>query len=264
MVDSATFGHEYLPRMALLVTPNALVGGGVRRPLHERVYRILLDEIERGHLPRGARLPPERILSEQLSVSRATLRRALQELADKGLIESWVGRGTFVTGGMLSDPPSTYRSFTELGAERGLTASSRVLVQTVRPALLDEADKFRIAPGADVFELERLRMLDGLPIAIDRARVPLAKAPNLTTLDYATASLFQALEAAGMAPVRGDYAVTAIAADDRQASLLGTPLGAPLLLASSTDYELQGSVIELSDTLYRGDRYRFRATLTRR
>src|SRR4051794_5980345 len=159
--------------MALELT-SARLGGGSRRPLHRRVYRILLDEIERGHLPRGGRLPPERVLSERLSVSRATLRRALQELADQGLIESWVGRGTFVTGGMLSDPPSTYRSFTELGAERGLTASARVLVHTVRPALLDEADTFRIAPGADVFEMERLRMLDGLPIALDRTRVPLA------------------------------------------------------------------------------------------
>jgi GntR family transcriptional regulator len=251
--------------MAVDLTRTALVGGGSsRRPLHEQVYRILLNEIERGNLARGARIPPERILSEQLSVSRATLRRALQELADQGLIESWVGRGTFVTGGMLSDPPSTYRSFTELGSERGLTASARVLLQTVRPAVLDEADTFRIAPGAEVFDIERVRMLDGLPIAIDRARVPLVKAPALPQMDFATASLYRALEEAGVAPVRGDYAVTALAAGEREATLLETHVGASLLLASSTDYDLQGSVIELSDTLYRGDRYRFRATLTRR
>jgi GntR family transcriptional regulator len=236
----------------------------IPQPLHRRVYRVLLDDIERGLLPRGARLPPERVLSERLSVSRATVRRALQELAAQGLIESWVGRGTFVTGGLLSDPPSTYRSFTELGAERGLSASARVLSQTIRPALLDEADMFRIAPGAQVFEIERLRMLDGLPIAIDRARVPLARAPNLVGTDFSTASLYQTLVAAGVGPVRGDYAVTAVAADERESVLLETPLGAPLLLASSTDYEAQGTVIELSDTLYRGDRYRFRATLARR
>ena len=231
--------------------------------LHRRVYRILLDQIERGLLPRGARLPPERVLSERMSVSRATIRRALQELADQGLIESWVGRGTFVTGGLLSDPPSTYRSFTELGAERGLTASARVLSRNTRPALLDEADVYRIAPGADIFEIERLRLLDGLPIAIDRARVPLSRAPNLIDVDFSTTSLYRTLEAAGVAPVRGDYAVTAVAADLREATLLETDVGAPLLLASSTDYEAQGSVIDLSDTLYRGDRYHFRATLTR-
>lgn len=236
---------------------------GTSQPLHQRVYRVLLDQIERGLLPRGARLPPERVLSERFSVSRATVRRALQELADQGLIESWVGRGTFVTGGLLSDPPSTYRSFTELGAERGLTASAVILSKAVRPALLDEAEVYRIAPGADLFELERLRLLDGLPIAIDRTRVPLAKAPNLLTADFATESLFRTLEAAGVAPVRGDYAVTAVAADQRDAQLLETHAGAPLLLATSTDYDGQGSVIDVSETLYRGDRYRFRATLTR-
>jgi GntR family transcriptional regulator len=236
---------------------------GTPQPLHRRVYRILLDQIERGVLPRGARLPPERVLSERLSVSRATVRRALQELAEQGLIESWVGRGTFVTGGLLSDPPSAYRSFTELGAERGLTASARVLSQSVRPALLDEADIYRIAPGANIFEVERLRLLDGLPIAIDRARVPLSRAPNLVDVDFSTMSLYRSLEAAGVAPVRGDYAVTAVAADEREASLLETQVGAPLLLASSTDYESLGFVIDLSETLYRGDRYRFRATLTR-
>src|SRR5262249_55180867 len=100
---------------------------GSRFLLHDRVYRILREEIERGVLPRGARLPAERDLCKRLTVSRATVRRALRQLNEDGLIESWVGRGTFVTGGLLSDPPNTYRSFTELGAERGLTASARVL-----------------------------------------------------------------------------------------------------------------------------------------
>src|SRR3954471_8212111 len=135
------------------------VMAGASQPLHTRVYRVLLDQIEHGLLPRGARLPPERVLSERYDVSRATVRRALRDLADQGLIESWVGRGTFVTGGLLSDPPSTYRSFTELGAERGLTASAVVLSKVVRPALLDEADLYRIVPGADLFDLERLRLL---------------------------------------------------------------------------------------------------------
>ena len=97
----------------------AATGDGARYLLHDRVYRILRDEIERGVLPRGGRLPAERDLSKRLTVSRATVRRALQQLNEDGLVESWVGRGTFVTGGLLSDPPNTYRSFTELGAERG-------------------------------------------------------------------------------------------------------------------------------------------------
>jgi GntR family transcriptional regulator len=237
---------------------------GSRFLLHDRVYRILRDEIERGVLPPGARLPAERDLCKRLTVSRATVRRALRQLNEDGLIESWVGRGTFVTGGLLSDPPNTYRSFTELGAERGLTASARVLSKRTRPALLDEADAFRVAPGVDIFDLERLRLLDGLPIAIDHIRVPLAKAPNLITGDFTTASLYKTLEEAGVAPVRGDYAVTAVAADKSRAELLEAPEDSPLLLVVSTGYEARGNAIELSETIYRGDRYRFLATLRRR
>lgn len=238
-------------------------GDGERMLLHDRVYRILREEIERGVLPRGAQLPAERDLCARLTVSRATVRRALKQLSEDGLIESWVGRGTFVSGGLLSDPPNTYRSFTELGAERGLTASARVLSMRIRPALLDEADTLRVAPGVEIFDLERLRMLDGLPIAIDHVRVPLGKAPNLTSQDFANASLYKALEEAGVAPVRGDYAVTAIA-DMSRAKLLDAPDDSPLLLVVSTGYDAKGNAIELSETIYRGDRYRFLATLRRR
>jgi GntR family transcriptional regulator len=245
----------------LLAAPGGHDG---RLLLHDRVYRILREEIERGVLAPGARLPAERDLCKRLTVSRATVRRALKQLIEDGLIESWVGRGTFVTGGLLSDPPNTYRSFTELGAERGLTASARVLSMEVRAALLDEADTLRVAPGADIFDLKRLRMLNGLPIAIDHVRVPLAKAPNLMSMDFSTASLYKTLEEAGFAPARGDYAVTAVAADKSWAELLEAPQGSPLLLVVSTGYDAQGHAIELSETIYRGDRYRFLATLMRR
>jgi GntR family transcriptional regulator len=231
--------------------------------LYHRVYLLLRGEIERGVLPRGARLPPERVICEQLSVSRATVRRAMRQLSEEGFVESWVGRGTFVTSGVLSDPPDTYRSFTELAAERGLVASARVLTREIRPAGLDEADALRIAPGTEVFDLERVRMLDEMPIALDHVRVPLAKAPSLANVDFSSASLYLTLAGAGVAPVRGDYAVTAVGADERQAAELETSVGAPLLLVTSAGYEAGGSVIELSETLYRADRFRFQATLHR-
>jgi GntR family transcriptional regulator len=115
----------------------------------------------------------------------------------------------------------------------------------------------------DVVDIERLRMLDGVPIAVDHVRVPLAKAPSLVDVDFSSASLYSSLVTAGVAPVRGVYGVVALAADKRYAALLEAPVGAPLLLVSSTGYDAGVSVIELSETLYRGDRYRFNATLLR-
>lgn len=233
-------------------------------PLHRRVYRAVANEIASGAIAPGARLPSERELCERLSVSRSTVRRALSDLAVDGLVESFPKRGTFVSAGPLGEDPNALMSFTELGASRGLRASARVLGTDVRPADLDEAELFGLAPGADLFVLERLRLLDGMPVSVDRSLVPLALQPTLPEIDFATASLYATLDEAGTGPVRADYGVQAIAASRRQAKLLGVETGEPLLLATTASRDTGGRLVELGEMTYRGDRYRFRATLTRR
>jgi GntR family transcriptional regulator len=238
-----------------------LTGSG---PVYLRVYQRIAEAIESGALRPGDPLPPERALCERLSVSRATVRRALRKLTENGLIESSVGRGSFVAGGPIGEPPNTLLSFTELAVSRGLTPSARVLSRTVRPATLDEAESFGIAAGADIFELERLRMLDGLPVSVDRYRIPLAYAPFLAETDFTSASLYATLEANGVRPpTRAEWAVEALAADSLRAELLGVSPGAPLLRVRGVGYDTARKLIEQSETVYRGDRYRFRATLVR-
>ncbi|HWQ22838.1 MAG TPA: GntR family transcriptional regulator [Gaiellaceae bacterium] len=232
-------------------------------PRHDRVYRRLAGDIAAGRLAPGARLPAERRLCELFGVSRATVRRALERLREEGLIEPASGRGRVVRGGPLAEPPNALMSFTELGAARGLTASARVLRQGVRPATLEEAELFGVAPGADVFELERVRLLDGISVALDRALVPVAVAPELVHLDFTTASLYEALERAGCGLVRAAYTTEARAADPYQAEQLEVTPGFPLLYTTTTAYAGDDRVVEYGETAYRGDRYRFRATLVR-
>ncbi|MEO9174988.1 MAG: GntR family transcriptional regulator [Gaiellales bacterium] len=235
-----------------------------RLPRHYRVYRFVADQITHGELPPGAQLPSERSLCDQLQVSRTTVRRALAALSEDGLVESAPGRGTFVTGGPLIEPANGLLSFTELGRRRGLAPSARVLEHLVRPATFDEAERFRVAPGAELFELRRLRMLDGAPVAVDDARVPLARVPGVLEADFETASLFGCFEQAGCPPMRADYTVEAAAADERTAELLEMVAGGPVLLAATTSFDSQGRILELARTFYRGDRYRFQSSLVRR
>lgn len=233
------------------------------QPLYHRVYREIAKEIESGALQPGDRLPSERWLCDELGVSRATVRRAIEELASDGLVEGR-GRGSFVTGDAIVEPPNTLMSLSELGRSRGLEASSRVLAAELRPATIDEAEAFGIAPGAEVFELQRLRMLDGLPISVDHNRVPLRIVPNAALLDFTTASLYEALEREGHPPARADYELEARGADDYEADLLGLPTGAPVLFATTVAIGEDGRVLDLGSTVYRADRYRFQATLMRR
>lgn len=230
---------------------------------YQRVQESLAEEIERGRRAPGSRLPPERALAEHFGVSRVTLRRALAELERSGVVTR-TSTGWAVATARIGEPPNALMSFSEMAASRGLTPSSRVLNQEVRPASIDEAETLGLAPGAALFELERLRLMDEVPIMIDDTRVPLSLAPGVDETDFAKASLYEVLERRyALRAARARFSVEAIAADERRASLLGLPIGEPLLRCHQLTEDETGRPIEICDMVYRGDRYRFRATLVR-
>jgi GntR family transcriptional regulator len=233
------------------------------RPLYHRVYKQIAQEIERGALDPGDPLPSERWLCDELGVSRATVRRAIEELMADGLVEPR-GRGTVVSGAAFVEPPNTLVSLSEVGRARGLAATAHVLRSEIRPATIDEADAFGIAPGAELLELHRLRMLDGLLMSLDTNRVPLRFLPPVDGLDFRTASLYEAIEGAGHLLAFADYELEARAASAEEGELLGLAPDAPVLYATTVTIGEDGRIVDLGTTIYRADRYRFQATLTRR
>jgi len=230
------------------------------QPLYLSLARSLREKIASGSLALGDRLPGERDLCRRFEVSRVTVRRALGELRDLGLIEPAGPRGWFVTASSIGEP-NALMSFSEMARSRGLVPSSQVLEAVTRPATIDEAEDLVLAPGAPVFELRRLRRLDKIPVGIEQTRIPLAVAPSLPEMDFGAASLYDALRASGVIPTRADYDLQALAAETDQAGPLGLSEGAPLLLARAVTYDQSGRPIEMSRSYFRGDRYRFRTTL---
>ena len=230
---------------------------------YQRVRGALAQEIARGRRPTGSRLPPERALAEHFGVSRVTLRRALEELAKTGVVARR-GTGWAVVSPSIGEPPNVLMSFSQMAAARGLRPGGRVLERGVRHATIDEAEALGLAPGAPLFELERMRSMDDVPIMVDRTRIPLAIAPGLEEVAFEGVSLYEVLEQRfGIRPVLARFAVEAIAADERRAELLELPTGAPLLLCRQQTEDERGRSVELCEMAYRGDRYRFRATLLR-
>lgn len=230
---------------------------------YQRVQQELAEEIEGGRRPAGSRLPPERALAEHFGVSRVTLRRALEELSRAGVV-SRASSGWEVAGTRIGEPPNVLMSFSEMALSKGLRPGARVLERLTRPASIDEAEALGLAPGAPLFALARLRSMDDVPILIDHTLIPLSLAPGLDESDLEGASLYSMLEERyGMRPTRARITVEAIAADANSAGLLGLELGQPLLRCEQQTEDETGRRIELSEMIYRGDRYRFGATLLR-
>jgi GntR family transcriptional regulator len=227
-------------------------------------YRSVLTSVERGLYVAGQRLPSERRLSEQLGVSRASLRSALLQLAAEGVLENSAQRGWFTRSDPLVEPPSTLQSFTEMARARGLHATARILSLRERSAELDESERLRIAPASAVLEIERVRGMNETAVCVDTAVLPLPMAAPLLHLDLENQSLYELLrDHCGVVVHRSAYAIRARAADAPTAALLGVPVGSPLLVGRETTYTAEGSPVNLGSVQYRGDAYEFQADLFR-
>jgi GntR family transcriptional regulator len=230
------------------------------RPRYLSAAKALEEELRNGALDAGDRLPAERELCRRLQVSRVTIRRALAELRSRGLIESAGSRGWFVAATSVGET-NVLVGFSDMARARGLHPSSRVLESVTRPSTLQEAERLSLAPGAPIFQLRRLRFLDTVAVGLEVTRIPVGAAPALVGTDFSQTSLYDELRAAGVIPTRADYDVQAVAADSTQATLLGVAPGAPLLCTQAVTFDQSARPIELSRSLFRGDRYRFCTTL---
>jgi GntR family transcriptional regulator len=228
-----------------------------------RVMRRLEADIATGRLAAGERLAPERELTERLDVARNTLRRALADLAARGLIESrerigWVVNGPAVTIETISGP----QGLTDWAAVHGLSVSSKVCRARVRPADEAEARALRIPLGSDVFELERVRIVESSPLSLDISVLAPRLIPALAGLDFSTRSLYQTLkETEGVAPSRAECLLRAALTDERTADLLGLTAGDAILDLTETVFDQYAEPFEYARHLNRGDRYAFRTTV---
>ncbi|HTL50355.1 MAG TPA: GntR family transcriptional regulator [Steroidobacteraceae bacterium] len=232
-------------------------------PLYESCATALNREIESGVLRPGQRLPSERSLGDALGFTRLTVRRALQVLARRGLLEPDEHRGWQVRNDRVSDSLSTLVGFTQMAQMRGLVASSRILSLEYRDGTFDESEALRVAPGAPLLDLARLRLLDGQPTAIERLRMPTSRVRWPEGFDF-TGSIYAAMESQGIVPTVADAFVDVIDASDTEAGLLGVAPGRGLLRLNCVTTGADGVVISLETSMYHPDRYRFRAVLHKR
>jgi GntR family transcriptional regulator len=225
--------------------------------------RRLEADIATGQLTPGERLAPERELGERLDVARNTLRRALTDLASRGLIESRERSGWFVNGkGVTIETISGPQGLTDWAALHGLAVSSKVYGARVRQTGEAEARALRIPLNSDVFELERVRIIESAPLSLDLSVLAPRLIPSLVGLDFSGRSLYQTLrETDAVEPSRAECLLRASSTDDRTADLLALTAGDPILELTETVFDQYGEPFEYARHLNRGDRYAFRTTV---
>lgn len=232
-------------------------GGG---PLYVQLRRRIEAGIDTGALAPDTALPPERDLASLTGLSRVTVRKAIADLASRGLVVQRQGSGSWIAPARprVEQQLTRLTSFTEDMARRGLATETRWLERGLFLPGPEERAALGLAEDSQVARLARLRLADGRPMAIERASLPPEILPNPLSVQT---SLYEVLGGSGHAPMRAVQRITAVNIGPDEAALLGLAPGAAGLSITRLSYLADGRVVEFTRSLYRGDAYDFVAEL---
>jgi len=228
----------------------------------EPLYSVVASRAEAliasGEWQEGDRLPPERQLCQDFDVSRSTLRQALGELEERGLISRHQGRGTFVTRPRMQLPIVGVFSIRDAMEAHGMKMTTRVLNVDVIEASRQIATDLACLPGDEVVYIERLRIGDGEPMVLDTAHLPATLFPGLETMDLERRSLYEILETDyGHSVAEAQETLEPVILTPRECGLLGVPPHTTALLTRRVTSDSGGAVVALGHVLLRGDRSRY-------
>ena len=231
-------------------------------PLYFQISSRLERAIREGVIPAGARLENEIAIGERLGLSRPTVRRAIQELVDKGLLVRRRGVGTQVVQARVSRPVELTSLHEDL-VRGGHQATTRVLSVEQVEADEDAAARLQLAPGTPITRIRRLRSADGTPMAILENLLPPQYA-DITRDDLERHGLYEILRARGTTIKIANQTIGARRAHGDEPQLLDVPKGGPLLTMNRVAFDQGGRVIEAGHHCYRPDLYSFETTLVAR
>lgn len=226
-------------------------------PLHIQIRKYLRTEIgEGGYIER---IPSEKELMEMFSVSRTTVREAVSALVKEGVLEKIHGKGTFIADMTINEWLGSIRSFTETVQNMGMRPGVRLLSHG-----RGHDPEIATTLGADeYYAIERLRLADDMPIAIERHNYPVAIGEILASYDLNLVTIYSVLEENKVVLHTAEQRITAMPAAKADARLLGIDRNACVLMVERTTYDPSGNVIECYFSTFRADRFAFCVKLYR-
>lgn len=237
-------------------TLNLVIDRSSPVPLYFQIAEQFRRQIEEGRLEPRTMLGNEIQLAEQLAVSRPTLRKALEELVEQGLLARRRGVGTVVVPQRLTRRVAVPSLYDDLKSA-GRSPSTKVLRirQEVAPA--EVAAAFELPDGTEVISVSRLRLADGSPLAVMQNYIPTGLAGSISERDLSQRGLYEAMRTVGIEPHLVSQTVGARTVTSREARLLGLRRSAPVLVVTALAFDYAGHPVDFGMHSYRADRYSF-------
>jgi GntR family transcriptional regulator len=232
--------------------------------LYAGIEETIATEIAQGEYRPGDQLPTEDALLQRFQVSRITVRRAIQNLVSRGLLEIRRGLGTFVMSPRIEAEITKLTGFVEDMNVAGRKASARVVSQGVVSASARVAERLRLAKGTKVMQIKRVRLADGMPISFDETYLPLSLGRQIARNDLRLHPIFTLLEEEyGVPLIEADYELEAVIATKAVADALQVKVASPIFQIERTSMTTGNQPVDYEVLSYRGDLVRFVTKLLR-
>jgi len=233
-----------------------------RVPLYLQLMEKLIDKITQQEYLVDEQLPAERELCDIYSLSRITVRQALQELEREGYIYKLHGKGTFVASKSYNQKLVKLYSFTEEMHKIGKVPTTKVL--SFKKISVDErlALKMGLEAYDDVYQVTRIRLADGEPLMYETSFIPDKIFPDLTErelIDKPMYEIFSDQYDIGVTRATESFRVTTIRREE--AKHLQTVEDKPAMLVKRYAYH-ENSLIEYTVSVARGDKFNYTVELT--
>jgi GntR family transcriptional regulator len=222
-------------------------------PVYIQISDAIRARIQNGKLPPDSVLPPSEQICEELGITRMTLRQAYNVLAREGLVDAQRGRGTFVRRPRIERTLGQMAGFSEEMRAWGKKPSSKLLsFERVGPS--DPAREF--LGETQVYRIERLRLADNVPMAIEEVQIPVDSCPDLEDFDLSRRSLYEILEGTyHLRLAHCEQIVSACLSNGRQRNLLQIRANVALLKITRRSFSKSDTPATYGVTFYRGDLY---------
>lgn len=225
-------------------------------PLYQQLMNRLKNDIVSGLYPAGARIPSEQLLCETYGVSRVTVRKAMLDLVQEGLLVRRQGKGTFVADERIQRNLQQVTSFSDACRLMGHTAGAQLISAELVPASAEDVEKLNLKDETSVVEICRLRLCDGEPVMLESNRFP--QRYDFLLQEKANGSLYELLAQHCIMPASALHDISLGYATPSVSRHLSCSPGDALLLLDELVFNQHGEPLHLSRQWIRGDRYTFR------